>query len=199
MTVFSPTWSGTSSGTTSVPRRDGDSWSASRTFFMVAMLTTSSAVFVPPSVAPAAIYAPGATADHAMNSLSPKEVTPPSRHTTAALVRDLKARSGLTWDQLASAFGVSRRAVHGWAAGSRLNAGHAESLATFSALVHASESNADTDTTRQALLDAVSRAGASLRTSRDGRGSPLDVLSVRHVAETWSPRDGDSVPMIDAD
>jgi transcriptional regulator with XRE-family HTH domain len=43
-------------------------------------------------------------------------------------VRRLHDMSGLTWDQLARAFGVSRRAVHSWAGGGRLNARNAERL-----------------------------------------------------------------------
>ena len=36
-------------------------------------------------------------------------------------LRWLKAHSGLTWEQLGKAFGVSRRAVHLWANGGRMN------------------------------------------------------------------------------
>lgn len=40
----------------------------------------------------------------------------------------LHEASGLTWDQLAKAFGVSRRTLHLWAAGARLNAANSERL-----------------------------------------------------------------------
>jgi transcriptional regulator with XRE-family HTH domain len=48
---------------------------------------------------------------------------------TAAIVLELRDKSGLTWDQLGRLLGVSRRAVHLWAAGGRINARHLELLA----------------------------------------------------------------------
>jgi hypothetical protein len=51
------------------------------------------------------------------------------------LVRDLWERSGLTWDQLARLFGVSRRSVHAWATGARLNAYHQELLTELTQLI----------------------------------------------------------------
>jgi DNA-binding transcriptional regulator YiaG len=56
---------------------------------------------------------------------------------TAELVQSLRDRSGLTWDQLARLFGVSRRAVHAWATGARLNAYHQELLTELTRLVAA--------------------------------------------------------------
>jgi len=44
-------------------------------------------------------------------------------------IRWLRENSGLTWDQLGRLFGVSRRTVHLWANGSRMNASNAEALA----------------------------------------------------------------------
>lgn len=62
-------------------------------------------------------------------------VYPPSTATAGAELSDLArqvrrihARSGLTWEQLARLFGVSRRAVHNWANGGRMTARHAEEL-----------------------------------------------------------------------
>ena len=54
---------------------------------------------------------------------------------TAELVRDLWERSGLTWDQLARLFGVSRRAMHAWATGKRPNAYHQELLTELTQVV----------------------------------------------------------------
>jgi transcriptional regulator with XRE-family HTH domain len=48
--------------------------------------------------------------------------------TTATIVRELHAKSGLTWEQLGRLLGVSRRAVHLWAAGGRANSRHVELL-----------------------------------------------------------------------
>jgi hypothetical protein len=45
---------------------------------------------------------------------------------TSDIVRELHAKSGLTWEQLGRLVGVSRRAVHLWATGGRINARHLE-------------------------------------------------------------------------
>lgn len=47
----------------------------------------------------------------------------------------VKDNSGLTWDQLGKVFGVSRRAVHMWANGGRLNESNARRLREFSAVI----------------------------------------------------------------
>jgi hypothetical protein len=44
------------------------------------------------------------------------------------LIKKVHADSGLTWDQLSRLFGVSRRALHHWASGGRLNATNYELL-----------------------------------------------------------------------
>lgn len=46
----------------------------------------------------------------------------------AAAIAELRRRSGLTWEELADLFGVSRRSVHFWASGKPLNASHEEAL-----------------------------------------------------------------------
>lgn len=58
--------------------------------------------------------------------------TPPQE-----LVRRLHQRSGLTWEQLAKVFGVSRRALHLWASGGRMNAHNHEVLADLMGRVEA--------------------------------------------------------------
>lgn len=45
-----------------------------------------------------------------------------------SLVRELRDRSGLTWDQLARLLQVSRRSLHHWAAGGRVNSAHHEAI-----------------------------------------------------------------------
>lgn len=47
---------------------------------------------------------------------------------TAKAINKAHEDSGLTWEQLARVFGVSRRAVHMWANGARMNATNAELL-----------------------------------------------------------------------
>jgi transcriptional regulator with XRE-family HTH domain len=56
---------------------------------------------------------------------------------TANAVALLRDRSGLSWEQLARLFGVSRRSLHKWAAGGTLNSRNAERLAELSAVVGA--------------------------------------------------------------
>ena len=47
---------------------------------------------------------------------------------TASLITELRNRSGLTWEQVASIFQVERRSVHFWASGRAMNASNAERL-----------------------------------------------------------------------
>lgn len=51
------------------------------------------------------------------------------RPDTSSQVAWLHSQSGLTWDQLSKIAGVSRRAIHSWANGARLNSAHAERVA----------------------------------------------------------------------
>jgi len=62
----------------------------------------------------------------------PREDTPAS---SAELVRALRDQSGLTWDQISRLFGVSRRAVHLWVSGGRMNAANQELLSELISLI----------------------------------------------------------------
>lgn len=71
----------------------------------------------------------------------------------------IKANSGLTWDQLGKVFGVSRRAVHMWSNGGRLNESNARRLREFSAVVKELQSSipgTTPDDMRAKLLDVGS-------------------------------------------
>ena len=57
--------------------------------------------------------------------------------TAADQLSKLREASGLTWEQLARLFGVSRRSVHHWASGDNMNAHHQELLAKVTAIVTA--------------------------------------------------------------
>lgn len=85
---------------------------------------------------------------------------PAGLRTAADDIRWLHASSGLTWEQLGRAFGVSRRAVHHWANGGRLNAANAEILAYLVALVGSLP--AHTADHRRALLLAPTDQGPSV-------------------------------------
>jgi hypothetical protein len=96
-------------------------------------------------------------------------------------VRWLHNASGLTWDQLGKVFGVSRRAVHLWANGGRMNAVNAQTLAELVALVRELPARSPADARAQLLA-----------TGPDGR-SKLDMLRARDSADDvsgtpWRPQ-----------
>lgn len=72
----------------------------------------------------------------------------------------LRNLSGLTWEQLAKLFGVSRRAVHLWASGGRMNSYHAELLGRVLSSVSMIE--ADTPTQRREVILAPGPDGRTL-------------------------------------
>jgi DNA-binding transcriptional regulator YiaG len=78
---------------------------------------------------------------------------------TAEAVKFIHDHSGLTWDQLAKAFGVSRRAVHLWAAGKAINARHAELVADLVVVVRSLPGS--TAAERRTALLRPSTAGPS--------------------------------------
>ncbi len=70
---------------------------------------------------------------------------------TASVLAETREVSGLTWEQIAKYFGVSRRAVHLWASGGRMTASNEELLAHIVRAVEAVRHLAPADR-RQALL-----------------------------------------------
>ena len=70
---------------------------------------------------------------------------------TAKAVRKAHEDSGLTWEQLARVFCVSRRSVHSWANGARMNATNVELLMRFVGFLGRMEA-ASPDERRAALL-----------------------------------------------
>jgi DNA-binding transcriptional regulator YiaG len=77
---------------------------------------------------------------------------------TAKAINKAHEDSGLTWEQLGRVFGVSRRAVHMWASGGRVNATNAELLMRFVDLLGQIEGGPDE---RRAALLAVGSDGKS--------------------------------------
>lgn len=73
------------------------------------------------------------------------------KSSTGEAVRELQARAGLTWQQLAKALGVSRRTLHLWANDGPMSAPHSERLAKFERLVTKHDVG-DPAATRLALL-----------------------------------------------
>ncbi|WUH97781.1 hypothetical protein OHR68_30330 [Spirillospora sp. NBC_00431] len=78
----------------------------------------------------------------------------------SAAVTGLHDESGLTWNQLSKLFGVSRRALHHWAAGGRMNAAHAERLAALVTAVR--QVGGETPGERRARLLAPQENGRSM-------------------------------------
>lgn len=77
---------------------------------------------------------------------------------TAETVRRMLNRSGLTGEELARLFGVSRRALYKWAEGGRLNGHHAEALTRLDAIISGIDaSTGDPRLTRTALMTRRSR------------------------------------------
>jgi transcriptional regulator with XRE-family HTH domain len=89
-------------------------------------------------------------------------------------VRSIYERSGLTWEQLARLFGVSRRAVHSWASGSRVSARHLEAI--FDLAGQLARRVATPDENRAWLMD--SSAGAS----------PYEQIRQRNARTPMEPR-----------
>ena len=90
--------------------------------------------------------------------------------TAQETVRWLHNESGLTWDQIGKVFGVSRRAVHMWANGARMNAANSELLAEFTAIVRGLDAT-----------DPSNRRAALLATRADGK-SIIDFFRARRSA-----------------
>lgn len=106
-------------------------------------------------------------------SLAPRvhSVAAPSSSigSAAKAIRKAHEDSGLTWEQLARIFGVSRRSLHLWANGARMNATNAEMLMDFLNLIE--------------VMDAGSppeRRTALLTLGADGR-SVLDNFRSRYL------------------
>lgn len=68
------------------------------------------------------------------NEMEPGEARP-GRKTDADLVISLHNRSGLTWEQLAKAIGVSRRSLHMWAQGAAATPAHRAVMERFARLI----------------------------------------------------------------
>jgi transcriptional regulator with XRE-family HTH domain len=90
---------------------------------------------------------------------------------SASAILEIRRRSGLTWDELAKLFEVSRRSVHHWASGKPVSASHHRQIwRMLTAIRHVDQGEAAR--TRDFLLAA------------DASGnSPLDLLSLSRFEE----------------
>lgn len=80
--------------------------------------------------------------------------------TLARSVRSLRQRSGLTWDELATIFGVTRRTLYNWSIGGQLTSSHAQNLAKVIGLVNEMDAG-EPRLTRSRLL-APAKDGSTL-------------------------------------
>src|SRR5262249_58463749 len=76
---------------------------------------------------PPQAVAPAAVNEQLVSTLLPE---------LAKSVRSLRDRTGLTWDELAHLFGVSRRTLYNWSTGGKVSASHAQSIAAVVSAVH---------------------------------------------------------------
>jgi hypothetical protein len=91
----------------------------------------------------------------------------------------IKAHSGLTWDQLGKIFGVSRRAVHMWANGGRLNESNARRLHAFAAIVRRIESEIPDGSTPEEVRARL------LQVEPDGLSVVDRLRQERSTGPTW--------------
>lgn len=102
------------------------------------------------------------------NNTPPTEVEESPRPNTAELIRDLHDGSGLTWEQLSKILGVSRRSVHLWASGGRMNARHIELATELASLV------------RNAPVEEPERVRTWLLAANAGGLSPVEEFKADH-------------------
>jgi len=69
----------------------------------------------------------------------------------AKSVRSLHKRSGLTWDELAQVFGVSRRTLYNWSTGGKVSASHAQAISSVIRAVYQVDTGSP-ELTRSKLL-----------------------------------------------
>jgi DNA-binding XRE family transcriptional regulator len=96
----------------------------------------------------------------------------------ARSVRSLRDRSGLTWDELAYIFGVSRRTLYNWSTGGKVSAPHAQAIATVVQTVHRVDTG-DPQLTRSRLL-APSEDGTTIYTRLARRSVPPAITGPAH-------------------
>lgn len=122
-----------------------------------------------------AVIAPPVThvepASHFSDDLTLVRASTPTKATDRERVKELYARSGLTWDQLGKLFDVSRRAVHHWATGGKLSSVNAATLTELSAFINARADLAPAEM-RKALFEPDRRGRSIIDRLRAEHASP---------------------------
>lgn len=131
-------------------------------------------LYISPAMLAASIVFPSV-----LENSTPSSVTSP--RTTADSVKALHAESGLTWDQLARLFGVSRRAVHHWASGGRMNAVNEEQLGDIQDVIR--KLSGDSPADRRSMILASPPEGPSIFEQLKSRRPTSEILQ----ASAYSP------------
>ena len=124
----------------------------------------------------------------------PFEVGISISNSTAKSVHDLQIRSGLTWNEFARAFGVSRRTAHNWASGKRLSERNTQRLEQFAQLLYKVKGSTPPDT--RSLLTAPQAAGVSLLSKFEAESRPVGriPLSTLKVGDFFENTNDDISP-----
>ncbi len=118
---------------------------------------------------------------------APTPATPAGSRTVADQLNRLRRVSGLSWGEIASAVGVSRRAIHYWLSGGRVAGAHMTRLLAFQGIVAAHQAGGAEETRlllqqpgtggRNALENFRLQTKATRPTGRPAAGSVSDLLS----------------------
>lgn len=93
----------------------------------------------------------------------------------AKSVRSLHRRSGLTWEELANVFGVSRRTLHNWSTGGQVSASNAQTIALVVNAIHQIDAG-NPKLTRSRLL-APAEDGSTIYTRLARLHGPTPMVS----------------------
>ena len=119
------------------------------------------------------------------------ESDPHPKPAAASRVRQLKEDSGLTWDQLRRLLGVSRRAVHMWAGGGRINAQNEDRLVLVEQIVAALGGKTPAD--RRSRLLSPRGTGRSIFQELAYSASPTSATGIDIEALTESTGAGETI------
>jgi len=107
---------------------------------------------------------------------------------TAEAVLELRRLSGLTWDELASVFAVSRRAVHHWASGNAMTADHIQHLFTALHLVRRLSRGTSAEVRARLLAtSATGQTGLDLLRDLDSENSDRTLAALVLLATPTAP------------
>ena len=104
----------------------------------------------------------------------------------AAAVLEIRRRSGLTWEQLATMFGVDRRSVHLWAAGRPMSAPNAERLNRVLVAIRRLDQGSPS-ATRAWLHTPAAQGSLPLDLLREGRFEEIPVSTSRVISPRPAP------------